>query len=74
MTTIKITVDSKKNARLLTSLLRNMNFVKKIEEENNVVKNQYTVLKKMFNTIEPKQIFRKIDDPVKWQKELRNEW
>ena len=74
MTTIKITVDSKKNARLLISLLRNMNFVKKIEEENNVVKNQYTVLKKMFNTIEPKQIFRKIDDPVKWQKELRNEW
>ena len=74
MATIKITVDNKKKARLLTNFLRNMNFVEKIEEESTVVGDQYEILKKMFNDLEPNQIFREIDDPLKWQKELRNEW
>jgi len=31
-------------------------------------------LKSLFNQLQAKDIFRKIDDPVKWQKDLRNEW
>ena len=74
MTTLKVTVDNKKNARLLTRFLRNMNFVKKIEEENSVVKNQYTNLEKIFNTIESNDLFSGVKDPAKWQKKIRDEW
>lgn len=74
MTTLRITVDNKKNARLLTRILRNMNFVKRIEEDNNVVHNQFVVLKKMFSNLEPNNLFREINDPVKWQREIRDEW
>ncbi|SHJ07251.1 hypothetical protein SAMN05444280_110103 [Tangfeifania diversioriginum] len=74
MTTLKVTVDNKKNARLLTRFLRNMNFVKKIEEENNVVKDQYTNLEKIFNSIESNDLFRGVKEPVKWQKKIRDEW
>jgi len=74
MTTIRITVDNKKNARLLTRILRNMNFVKRIEEDNNVVHNQFVVLKKIFGNLEPNKLFQEISDPVKWQREIRDEW
>jgi hypothetical protein len=74
MTTLKITVDNKKNARLLTRVLKNMSFIKNIEEEINVVPNQYAILKNMFNTIESNNIFQEITDPVKWQREIRDEW
>jgi len=74
MTTLKITVDNKKNARLLTRILRNMNFVKLIEEDNNVVQNQFIILKKMFSNLEPNKLFQEINDPVKWQMEIRDEW
>jgi predicted AAA+ superfamily ATPase len=73
MTTLKVTVDNKKNARLLTRFLRNMNFVKKIEEENSVVKDQYTNLGKIFNSIESNDLFSGVKDPVKWQKKIRDE-
>lgn len=75
MTTLKITVDNKKNARLLTRILRNMNFVKRVEEDNsNDIQNQFISLKKIFNNLEPNNLFREINDPVKWQKEIRDEW
>jgi hypothetical protein len=74
MTTLKITVDNKKNARLLTKILQNMKFVKRIEEENINVINQYNKLKQILSNIESNSIFRDIHDPVKWQKEIRDEW
>jgi predicted AAA+ superfamily ATPase len=74
MTTLKVTVDNKKNARLLTRFLRNMNFVKKVEEENSVVKDQYTNLEKIFNSIESNDLFSGVKEPVKWQKKIRDEW
>lgn len=74
MTTLKITIDNKKNARLLTRVLRNMKFVKTIELENSTVKNQYSTLKEILNKIETGRLFKKIDDPVEWQKKLRDEW
>ena len=49
MTTLKITIDNKKNARLLTRILRNMKFVKTIELENTTVKNQYIRLNEILN-------------------------
>jgi len=73
MTTLKITIDSKKNAHLLRRILQNMNFVEKVEEENSDFNNQYTSLKEYINSIEPDDLFQKIDDPVKWQKIIRDE-
>jgi hypothetical protein len=76
MTTIKITVDSPKNARLLTKLLRTMAFVKNIEEDipKSEERSQYITLKNFFSSIEPDRIFRKINNPVEWQKNIRDEW
>jgi hypothetical protein len=51
-----------------------MNFVKKIEEENKASHNQYETLNKLFNKVEPEKIFNEIDNPVKWQKNIRHEW
>ncbi|MEL7588447.1 MAG: hypothetical protein AAGU19_17185 [Prolixibacteraceae bacterium] len=76
MTTIKVTVDGPKNARLLTKLLRTMTFVKKIEEDipTSQQSNQFATLKNILNSIEPGSIFRKVSNPVEWQKSVRDEW
>ena len=76
MTTIKITVNNKKNAQLLTKLLKSMAFVNKVEEDLPISRNvnQLVSLKHFLNTIEPESVFRTINNPVEWQKELRDEW
>jgi hypothetical protein len=74
MTTLKITVDNQKNARFLSKILKNMNFVKKIEHEQVIEKNQYTKLKLLFNKVEKGELFSLINNPVEWQQEIRNEW
>ena len=76
MTTIKITVNNKKNAQLLTKLLKSMVFVNKVEEDLPISRNinQLVSLKHFLTTIEPESVFRTINNPVEWQKELRDEW
>ena len=76
MTTIKITVNNRKNAQLLTKLLKSMAFVKKVEEDLPISRNsnQFVSLKHFLETIEPESVFRTINDPVEWQKNLRDEW
>ena len=75
MTTLKITIDNRKHAILLTKLLKSMAFVKKVEEDLPVTKmtDQYVILKNVFNSIEPNSLFIKISDPVEWQKKIRDE-
>jgi hypothetical protein len=76
MTTIKITIDNRKNAQLLTKMLKSMAFVKKIEEDLPVSpnSNQFLLLKNLFESIEPNSIFRDITNPVEWEKNIRDEW
>lgn len=76
MTTIKITVNNRKNARLLTKLLKSMAFVNKVEEDLPIPQNanQIGSLKHFLSTIEPGSMFRTIKNPVEWQKNLRDEW
>lgn len=76
MNTIRITVDNRKNARLLTKMLKSMAFVKKIEEDLPISDNsaQFALLNKLFKAIEPDSIFRDVNNPVEWQKNIRNEW
>jgi len=76
MTTLKITVNNRKNAQLLTKLLKSMAFVKKVEEDMPIPQkaNQLVSLKNFLNSIEPQSVFRTINNPVEWQKNRRDEW
>jgi hypothetical protein len=76
MTTLKITIDNRKHAQLLTKLLKSMAFVKNIEEDLPVtqVTDQFVMLKNFFNAIEPNSLFSNISNPIEWQKNIRNEW
>jgi hypothetical protein len=76
MTTLRITVDNRKHAQLLTKLLKSMEFVKKVEEDTPVApgSDQYLTLKNILNTIEPNSLFCNIKNPVVWQKKIRDEW
>jgi hypothetical protein len=53
-----------------------MVFVKKIEEDFSIpqMNNQFVTLKNIFNAIEPDSLFTNINNPIKWQKNIRNEW
>lgn len=76
MTTLKITIDNRKNAQMLTKLLRSMTFVKKVEIDLPIpqIANQYMSLKKFLDTIEPESVFQTITNPLEWQKNRRDEW
>ncbi len=76
MTTLKITVDNRSNALLLSKLLKSMAFVKKVEEDLPDPKevNQFVLLKNIFNSIESESMFRNINNPTEWQKNIRDEW
>lgn len=76
MTTIKVTVDSRKNARLLTKILKSMAFVKRIEEDLPIPQksDQFSRLKDIIDSIEPESIFKSINNPEDWQKNIRDEW
>jgi len=53
-----------------------MVFVKKVEEDLlvNERNDQFAMLKKIFNGTEPNSLFSGVINPVKWQKEIRDEW
>jgi hypothetical protein len=76
MTTLKITIDNRKHAQLLTKLLRSMAFVKKVEEDIPVpqVPDQFVIIKNILNAIEPNSLFSNINNPIEWQKNIRDEW
>ncbi|WP_299576293.1 hypothetical protein [uncultured Sunxiuqinia sp.] len=76
MTTLRIKVDTKKNARLLKKLLQNIPFVKQIEDDlqPKQASSQYDQLKSILNTIQPGNLFNQVDNPVDWQKKSRDEW
>ena len=76
MTTLKVTIDNRKHAQLLTKLLKSMAFVKNIEEDlpTTQVTDQFVMLKNFFNAIEPNSLFSNISNPIEWQKNIRNEW
>lgn len=53
-----------------------MAFVNKVEEDLPISSNadQFLLVKHFLNAIEPETMFRSINNPVEWQKELRDEW
>ena len=79
MTTITIHIDKKENAELLEKMLRELSFIEEIEisdDDNKVSEPQgsYVKLKKSLEQIEGKSVFKEIENPSKWQQDLRDEW
>lgn len=78
MTTIKVTVDNKEHASMLTALLHELGFVKQIETDADTPSakssSQYQKLKTILEKYSANYLFKDIKDPVKWQKKLRDEW
>lgn len=80
MTTITIQIDNDQNAELLEKMLRELSFVDDIE----VVRNNtdlleeptgsYQKIKKAIDKIDGSKMFKDLEDPSKWQRDLRDEW
>ncbi len=78
MTILKITVEDEQ-ADLLKKMLQDISIVKNIEEEDAVVVNDdtnsaYHRIKKILDEAKGKELFKEIEDPSEWQRELRKEW
>ena len=79
MTTLRITVEDE-NAGMLKKLLREVSFVKSIEEEEVIEKDSSVKetslerIKKILDEAKGKNLFKDIEDPVEWQREVRKEW
>jgi Mn-dependent DtxR family transcriptional regulator len=80
MTTLKIVVDDDR-AGMLKNLLQEISFVKSVEEDHKVMENNRRVnetsldrIKKILDKAKGKDLFKDIEDPSEWQRELRKEW
>lgn len=78
MTILKITVEDEQ-AALLRELLKQVSFVKNIEEgySPNAINASnaefsYDRVKKLLDDAKGKNLFKNIDDPSEWQRELRS--
>lgn len=76
MIALRITVDGQQNALMLIKILRSMSFVKEVETDLSVEKNenQFDSIKNLLSTIEPGSVFSEIKNPIEWQKQIRNDW
>lgn len=80
MTILKITVEDEQVA-LLRELLKQVSFVKNIEEDHSSstinpsnTDPSYNNVKKLLDEARGKNLFKNINDPSEWQRELRKEW
>jgi hypothetical protein len=80
MTTLRITVEDE-NAGMLKKLLQEVSFVKSVEEEEPTIEKDVNVketsaerIKKILDKAKGKNLFKDIEDPVQWQREIRKEW
>jgi hypothetical protein len=80
MTILKITVEDEQ-VDLLRKLLNEVPFVKNIEEEHADINNKvsepessYERIKKILDDAKGKNLFKDIEDPSGWQREIRKEW
>jgi hypothetical protein len=80
MTILKITIEDEQ-AVLLKNLLKDVSYIKKIEEETTTPsspainkQSQLARIKLLLEEAEGKNLFKDIEDPVEWQREIRKEW
>lgn len=80
MTTLKVIV-ADENADSLKRLLREVPYVKSIEEDSTVGASQlsepetsYERIKNILDSAKGKDLFKDITDPSEWQRQIRKEW
>jgi len=78
MTTIKVTVKTNKDAGFLVRLLKSLEFVSHIESIPNIEERKehfhLQAIERLLQKFADKSLFSQIDDPIKYQKQLRDEW
>jgi len=76
MSTISVTVEQPNHALMLVEWLKNIRFVKEVhvETENSSPQGNAAAIKKALEGIKSKNLFSDIDDPVAYQRQLRDEW
>ncbi|MCJ8208742.1 hypothetical protein MUY27_03420 [Mucilaginibacter sp. RS28] len=79
MTILRVAVDDEQ-AEALIKMLEEVPYVKKIEEEHEQTsqvkepETAYQRIKKLLDEAKGKDLFKEIEDPVEWQRQLRREW
>jgi len=80
MTILTIQVDNDQDVALLQKVLKELSFVGEVEIQNpqspvaDKPKGSYQQLKKALDKIDSDLTFTNIQDPSKWQSDLRDEW
>lgn len=77
MNTITISVKDQVNAQILIEVLKSMKFVQSVEiqySDENKPKQQYDAIYELLEKKASGDNFKNINDPVIWQRKLRNEW
>lgn len=80
MTILKITVENEQT-NVLRKLLLEVSYVKNIEEEHltesgnpSGIETSYQRIKQLLDDAKDQNLFKDINDPSQWQRELRKEW
>jgi len=79
MTTLKVIVEDEQ-AEQLIKFLQEVSFVKSVEEDHAVVnelnepETSYHRIKKILDSAKGKDLFKDIEDPSEWQRQIRKEW
>lgn len=78
MTTVTVQVDNEQNAALLEKMLKALSFVETVNVDHSFLveepKGSYQRLKQAIDKADGQDVLTHIDDPSKWQKDLRDEW
>ena len=78
MTTVRFTVDDER-LESIERILREIPFVHDIEVETagqqlKEPATQYEKIKKLLDEAKGKDLFKEIEDPAEWQRQIRKEW
>ena len=75
MNTISVTVDKGNNALMLVEWLKNIRFVQEVKIDiDKTASGNLEGIQKALDAIKSKQLFSDIDDPVAYQRSIRDEW
>ncbi|MDR2148916.1 MAG: hypothetical protein LBE91_20945 [Tannerella sp.] len=75
MSTISVTVEQAGHAIMLAEWLKNIRFVKSVTIDTDKTANgNVEAIQKALDSIQSKHLFTDINDPVVYQRRLRDEW
>jgi len=75
MSRISVTVEQTNQAVMLVEWLKNIRFVKKVTiDTDKTSKGNAEAVQTLLDSIQSKHLFSNINDPVDYQKQIRNEW